>query len=150
MEYKRYPLRKPQHIFSMPFIYGMAVPVVFLDACLELYQHICFPLYGISPVRRSHYIRFDRHKLAYLNRFQKVNCTYCAYANGLFRYASAIAGETERYWCGVKHAEDTTFVEPEHHQEFLPYGDEQAYREFVARGEDVTEESGFQTHKKSA
>ena len=150
MEYKRHPSRKPQHVFSIPFIYGMFFSIVFLDVCLEVYHRVCFPLYGIAFVDRWKYIRLDRHKLSYLSGLQKVNCSYCAYANGLFRYASAIAGETERYWCGVKHAADPAFAEPEHHKDFLPYGDERAYKEFVReRAEQDEEESFFKENKGS-
>ena len=54
---------------------------------------------------------------------------YCGYINGLYTYAVQIAGETEKYWCGIKHQKDgSDFVEPKHHSEFLEYGDERAYK----------------------
>jgi hypothetical protein len=53
---------------------------------------------------------------------------YCGYANGLLHYASAIAGETEKYFCGIKHQSDPNFIEPPHHKNFVKYGDEEAFR----------------------
>jgi hypothetical protein len=113
----------------MPFIYGMIVPTVFLDATMEVYHRVAFPLYGIPRVKRSKYIKLDRQKLSYLKPLEKVNCVYCGYVNGLFAYAVQIAGETEKYWCGIKHEQDENFVPPAHHKDFLEYGDEKGYRE---------------------
>ncbi len=129
MEYKAYPARYWAHLLSIPFIWMMLIPSIILDFFLEVYHHICFPLYGINMVDRGKYIKMDRHKLAYLNWYDKINCSYCAYVNGLFRYASAIAGETERYWCAIKHQQQHGYTEPVHHKEFLPYGDAEAYQE---------------------
>jgi hypothetical protein len=42
--------------------------------------------------------------LPYLNFFEKINCVYCSYFNGLIAYAAEIAGRTERYFCPIKHA----------------------------------------------
>lgn len=94
----------------------------------EMYHRICFPLYGLPYVKRSEYIVIDRHKLQYLNWFQKIACVYCGYVNGIFRYASAIAGQTERYWCGIIHSRGT---KQPHQKNFLPYGDEKAYKNFI-------------------
>lgn len=128
MEYKKHSERFWQHAASMPVIYFMIIPLVLFDICLEIYHQICFRLYGIPIVVRASYIKFDRHKLKYLNQWEKLNCTYCGYANGLMRYATVIAGETEKYWCGIKHAKDPNFIPPVHHKDFLEYGDEKAYR----------------------
>lgn len=112
----------------MPFIYGMIIPSVFLDICIEIYHTFSFPLYGISYVKRSKYIKIDRQKLSYLSPIEKLNCMYCGYVNGLYAYAVQIAGETEKYWCGIKHQKDPNFVQPKHHEEFLEYGDEKGYK----------------------
>lgn len=135
MKYKHYPERIPAQILTAPFIYGMIFPFIFLDICLEIYHRVSFPLYGIPLVNRWKYIRIDRHKLPYLSLFNKINCAYCGYGNGLLQYACVIAGETEKYWCGIKHASTKGFVEPEHHKEFLPYGDKEAYKSFVEKRE---------------
>jgi hypothetical protein len=128
MQYKKYPERIYRHLVSMPFIYIMIVPLVVFDIWVEFYHQICFRLYKIPLVRRSAYIKIDRQKLKYLTRWERLNCAYCGYANGLMHYATVIAGETEKYWCGIKHAKNPNFIPPEHHKDFIEYGDEKAYR----------------------
>ncbi|MGV8162498.1 MAG: hypothetical protein ACP5N2_04175 [Candidatus Nanoarchaeia archaeon] len=59
----------------------------------------------------------------------KFNCLYCSYANGLAHYFTAIAGETEKYWCGIKHNEVDGFKSPSHHKDFVKYGDEKEFKE---------------------
>ncbi len=134
MQFRKYiPQRHFQHILFLPIIYLMIAPLVVLDIFVEIYHRICFPLYGLPYVRRRSYIKIDRHRLSYLNWYEKINCAYCGYANGLLHYVSVIAAETERYWCGIKHQTDPNFIPPEHHKEFLPYGDGEAFREFVKK-----------------
>lgn len=123
--------------FSALFIYAMIVPTVFLDLCMEIYHRICFPMYGLKYVRREDFISIiDRTKLPYLSWYEKLNCGYCGYVNGVMRYAVAIASETERYWCGIRHAQPVARP-PEVENAFLPYGDEKAYKEFVEKGKDI-------------
>ena len=43
------------------------------------------------------YLAFDRHRLTYLNFAEKLNCEYCAYANGILAYFTEIAARTEQY-----------------------------------------------------
>lgn len=128
MKYKQAKNRFIWHLLSMPVIYSMIIPLVILDIWIEAYHRICFAAYGIPYVKRGKFIRIDRHKLQYLKPFEKFNCMYCGYANGLLHYSSTIAGETEKYWCGIKHQLDEEFCEPQHHADFIPYGDEEAYR----------------------
>jgi len=96
---------------------------------MEIYHRITFPLYGLNYVDRSKFIQLDRHKLSYLTLIQKINCAYCGYANGLAAYFVAVAGETEKYWCGIKHEH----IKRPHHKEFLDYGDKKSYKEFIRR-----------------
>ena len=121
MEYKkkRYYLR---NTISVPLIWLIFIPLLILDVFVELYHRICFPLYGLPYIKRSKYIVFDRHKLEYLPWYDKINCTYCGYANGFLQYAVQIAGMTEKYWCAIKHKELKEFVPPSHHKEFVGYG----------------------------
>jgi hypothetical protein len=112
-------------------MYGMAIPLVILDIGLEIFHRVCFRLCHIPYVKRSRFIKIDRQKLSYLKWFEKLNCAYCGYANGLLQYAVAIGAETEKYWCGIMHAKYKDFKPPKHHKDFLPYGDEQAFRDFV-------------------
>ena len=128
MEYKRHPKRFLRHLFSAPFIYIMIFPLAVLDIFIEVYKQLCFRLYGIELIRRKNYIRIDRHKLDYLNFIEKINCAYCGYANGLLNYSVAIAGATEKYWCGIKHKKYNGFVEPKHHKNFLKYGDKNSFK----------------------
>lgn len=109
----------------------MIVPSIILDCFIELYQHVCFRLYGIPLVDRSQYIRIDRQKIAYLNLIEKAHCMYCGYVNGLYHYALTIAGETEKYWCGIRHQESDGFKSPEHQKDFLPYNDKVAFDQFI-------------------
>ena len=130
MEYKKYHNKRFwRHFLSTPFIWFMIIPLLILDICMEIYHRICFKLYGIRYVKRSQYIRIDRQRLSYLNVYDKVNCMYCGYANGLIHYASEIAARTEKYWCGIKHHETKGFIPPAHHKDFVAYGDEKAYKE---------------------
>ncbi|WP_221795192.1 hypothetical protein [Oceanobacter mangrovi] len=118
--------KNPWHFFlitiTAPMIYGLIFPVVVVDVCVTLYQWICFPAYKIPQVRRSEYINIERGKLKYLNAFQKLNCVYCDYANGVFAYASEIAGRTEWYWCPIKHPQNAKRSHG-HYDDFIAYGD---------------------------
>ena len=114
------------HLISAPVIYSLFLPLILLDIMVTLYQHICFRVYGIQRVRRSDYIVMDRQHLAYLNLIEKINCSYCSYANGLIEYTREIAARTEQYWCPIKHSRRT----PEPHQltgNFVDYGDADEY-----------------------
>lgn len=127
MEYKKHPDRDVRHLLGGPFIYSMIIPLIILDIFAEVYHHVCFRLYGIPLLNRSRYIRFDRHKLKYLSTWEKINCSFCAYANGLMFYGSMIAAETEKYWCAVKHENKKDFASFPHQSNFIAYGDEKAY-----------------------
>jgi hypothetical protein len=115
------------NILTSPFIYAMIVPLVLLDVALTVYQRACFPGYGIARVERSKYIALDRGRLNYLNFLERLNCDYCAYANGLIAYAREIASRTEQYFCPIKHALKVLGAHGRY-AEFLEYGDAEAYR----------------------
>lgn len=119
-----------RNFITWPFICGMIVPIVIFDFFLEIYHHICFQLYGLPLIKRKHYIRIDRHKLQYLSFLDKIFCAYCGYANGLMHYATIIAGETEKYWCAIKHKKGDGFKEPAHHKDFPEYGDEEGHKKY--------------------
>jgi hypothetical protein len=113
---------RPQAVLSLPFIYGMALPLLLLDLSFSLYQATSFPLYGIGMVRRRDYFVLDRARLPYLNPIEKVHCLYCSYANGLIAYVREISARTEQYWCPIKHER----VPPGAHDRyggFIDYGD---------------------------
>jgi hypothetical protein len=60
-----------------------------------------------------------------------VNCTYCAYFNGVLGYLREVAARTEQYWCPIRHARP---VKPTHsrYRQFFPYGDAEGYRQGLA------------------
>jgi hypothetical protein len=118
---------KVKNIISIPFIWMCIIPVGVVDITVSLYQAICFPLYGISKVKRQDYIVFDRQYLNYLNAIEKINCAYCSYVNGLFGYLQEIAGRTEQFWCPIKHAKRIKSLHSRY-QNFFDYGDAQNYR----------------------
>jgi hypothetical protein len=125
--------QRMKHLFSAPFIYVVIVPALFLHVFIELYHSVCFPLYGISYVDRKKYLKIDRHKLSYLNWLDRLNCVYCGYMNGLFAYITAIAAETEKYWCPIRHAVRKGYVEPKHHSQFAKFGDREGYKDVISK-----------------
>src|SRR5688572_6830941 len=114
-------------VASAPVIYSAIVPFVVLDGWVTLYQAVCFRAWGLRRVRRRDYFAIDRHKLAYLNGLEKLNCLYCSYANGLVAYVSEIAARTEQYWCPIRHARRTRHAH-DRTAAFAAYGDADAYR----------------------
>lgn len=140
MKYLTFEDRTVPHLISAPIIYSMIIPVVFFDVWIELYHRLAFPLYGIPLVERGNYIKIDRQKLSYLDGMQKLNCMYCGYVNGALHYWSTIAGETEKYWCGIKHKNESGFVEPRHHAAFTEFDDEVSYNRQYKEAPKTTEE----------
>jgi hypothetical protein len=103
---------------------------MFTDLIGTLYQSICFPIYGIPKVRRSEYVAFDRHHLAYLNFFEKASCEYCAYVNGVLAYMTEMAARTEQHWCPIKHAGCVKCAHSRY-KKFVEFGDAVTYRSKV-------------------
>jgi hypothetical protein len=101
--------------------------MVVLDLFVWVYQWVCFPLYGLARVERAPYFVFDRVHLGYLNIIEKINCAYCSYGNGLMAYAREVVGQTEQYWCPIKHARKVLHAHP-YYMGFVDFGDAQAYR----------------------
>jgi len=119
-------------LLTTPVIYSLLLPFVALDLWVTLYQWVCFPIYGIARVPRRRYFVIDRHKLAYLNGIEKVNCVYCGYANGAIAYVREVAARTEEYWCPIKHARAIPTPHTRYHL-FFDYGDANAYRHDLPR-----------------
>lgn len=117
---------RPQNLITGPIIYSMIVPMVMFDLCVSFYQFACFPIYGITKVKRSDYMVFDRHQLGYLNFIEKFHCTYCEYGNGLMGYMSEILARTEEYFCPIKHAHKILGTHNRYNR-FLAYGDAADY-----------------------
>ncbi|HVN41545.1 MAG TPA: hypothetical protein VMT50_02090 [Steroidobacteraceae bacterium] len=123
---------RPAMMLTAPVIYSLIIPVVLLDLFVAVYQTVCFPVYGIPRVKRADYIAFDREQLAYLNGLEKLNCAYCAYANGVFAHVREVASRTEEYWCPIKHARRVLGVHPRYGH-FVDYGDCEGYRHELER-----------------
>ncbi|WP_119422285.1 hypothetical protein [Desertibaculum subflavum] len=115
-------------LVTAPAVYGLVIPLLALDFAVAAYQLICFPAWGIARIRRSDYIVIDRHRLAYLNGVQKLNCIYCGYANGLIALVREVASRTEQYWCPIRHARG---IKGAHlrYDGFLTYGDAEGFRD---------------------
>jgi hypothetical protein len=117
---------RPQNLITGPIIYGMVLPMLLLDLLVTLFQWTCFPIYGITKVRRSDYMVFDRHHLGFLNFIEKFHCTYCEYGNGLMGYMAEILARTEEYFCPIKHAHKVLGTHARY-KHFLSYGDADDY-----------------------
>ena len=113
-------------LLTIPVIYACLIPITLLDLICSTYQWVCFPIYGIPRVRRSEYLAFDRHHLSYLNLIEKINCEYCAYANGILAYVVEIAARTEQYWCPIKHFRCVKCAH-KRYKNFLNFGDGEGY-----------------------
>ena len=129
MEYRNKKNMRFRHLLNSPFLWLQIIALVILDISMEIYHQIGFRLCGIPLVKRSQYIKIDRHKLKYLNWMNKVGCVYCGYAIGLLRYTSEIAARTEKYWCGIQHEKSKDFLPPAHHKDFAEYNNKEAFKE---------------------
>lgn len=123
---------RPAMILTAPAIYALIIPLLLLELFVWVYQAACFPVYGIPRVRRGDYLAFDRGQLAYLNAVEKLNCEYCAYANGVLAYVREVASRTEEYWCPIKHARRVLGVHSRYGS-FVDFGDADAYRHDLER-----------------
>jgi hypothetical protein len=117
---------RPQNLLTGPLIYGMAIPMFMMDVFVTIFQWTCFPIYGITKVRRVDYLVFDRHHLGYLNFIEKFHCTYCEYGNGLMAYMTEILARTEQYFCPIKHARKILGSHARY-RNFLDFGDGEDY-----------------------
>ena len=136
-------------LLTAPVIYSLLLPLVMLDFWVTLYQSVCFPIYGIPRVPRRRYFALDRHKLAYLNAIERVNCTFCSYANGLIAYVREVAARTEQYWCPIKHARIIPVPHSRYHL-FFDYGDAERYRRELAPLRDALRRVRSETNRSHA
>lgn len=115
-------------VITAPVIYALLLPILLLDLCITIYQHICFRAYGLARVRRGDYFVYDRTHLAYLNLIEKINCAYCSYGNGVMAYGREVVARTEQYWCPIKHARKIMGAHP-YYTGFVDFGNAQSYKE---------------------
>lgn len=130
-----------REVLSIPFIYSMIIPALFLDIFLFIYQNTAIRLYKIPLVKRSDYITFDRKELDYLNFIQKINCLYCSYVNWLFSYAVEIGWRTEKYWCPIKSAKKMK-TSHDWQRYFADYWDAEWFRECFHSIDEYYKEKG--------
>ncbi len=119
---------RPQNYITIPIIYGMALPMLLFDLCVTLYQWSCFPIYGITRVKRPNYFVMDHQHLAYLNIIEKGHCLYCSYAVGLLAYSTEVVSRTEQYFCPIKHAVKI-LGEHARYARFLEYGEAESFHD---------------------
>ena len=110
-----------------PAVYGLILPLALLDLSVYVFQLVCFTAWGMERIRRADYVIVDRHRLAYLNGIEKLNCAYCGYANGVIAYAREAASRSEQYWCPIKHALRVR-APHQRYRGFVDYGDGQGFR----------------------
>ena len=110
-------------IISLPFIWAVLIPLLFLDVVVEIYHQVGFRLYKIPMVERNKYIYFERQKLKKLSPLSMLGCVYCEYANGWAAYTQEIAARTEKYWCGIKHRVDDCKVIRAYEKDYVDYKD---------------------------
>ena len=113
---------------TAPVVYSGLIAFVVMDLFVTAYARLCFPIYGIAPVRRADYLVFDRAELPYLNAIEKFHCFYCSYGNGVAAYLREVAARTEQYWCPIKHAR-RMIATHDRYPRFFEFGDAQTYRE---------------------
>jgi len=97
-----------------------AFPIfVVMDLYGTFFQLTFFNLLKIPSIKRSEYIRLDRYKLEKLTVFQKFNCLYCGYANGIVAYFKAVVNQMETYSCAIKHKRNSKAAL--HQKDFYEY-----------------------------
>ncbi len=81
----------------------LALPLVLLDLYTMFYHWSYFGYFDFPKVKRADFVRFDRLNLSKLTVFQKINCLYCEYANGVIAYIKTVINCTEIYSCAIKY-----------------------------------------------
>ena len=109
-------------MLTVPVICSMLLPILIVDVSFSLFQHTCKRACGVPTVVWRRYMVNDRHKLAYLNTIEKLNCSYCGYANAVMAYAWEIISRTEQHWYPIHHARHVPDAHKRYPQ-FFPYGD---------------------------
>ena len=128
---------------TAPLVYSGLIAFMLMDLFVTVYARLCFPVYGIAPVRRADYLVFDRADLPYLNAIEKFHCFYCSYGNGVAAYLREVAARTEQYWCPIKHAR-RMIATHDRYPHFFEFGDAQTYREGLERLRRQYGEAGMQ------
>lgn len=97
--------------------YACFLPLVFLDVFIWQFQNIYFRTAEIPLIKRKKYVILDRFRLGRLSIWQRINCLYCEYANGVVGYTKAVVNQMELYSCAIKH--DAHPLGQEHQKDFF-------------------------------
>lgn len=89
--------------FSAISCYLCIFPLVMVDVFIWQFQNIYFWGMEIPLIKRKNFVIMDRYMLGKLTIWQRINCFYCEYANGIVAYAKAVVNQTELYSCAIKH-----------------------------------------------
>ncbi len=84
-------------------IYSMIIPIVILDISMTIYQWMYFTAMGIPKIKKNQFVVMERWDLNKLSNWQKLNCVYCEYVNGILAFAKAVGNQTEVYSCAIRH-----------------------------------------------
>jgi len=125
----RWPL-----VFTAPFIYGMVIPLLFIDICTTIYQSVCFPIYGIPKVSRKKYVS-AKHRGMGTRLLDRFHCAYCTYANSVAAYLRAVLIETEKYWCPIKYTLRSGVKVPHPQTGYAEEGDVEGLKEALKKTE---------------
>ena len=96
--------------------YICIIPLLIMDLFILQFQFFYFGILGIPKIKRNPFIAIDRHLLKKLGFFQKFNCVYCGYANGMVAFAKAVVNQMEIYSCAIKHLKSP--LGHRHHEKF--------------------------------
>ena len=97
--------------------YICLIPLILLDVFVWQFQNVYFRVMEIPLLDRRKYVILDRYKLEKLSIWQKINCLYCEYANGIVGYVKAVVNQMELYSCAIKHAHHP--LGQEHQKDFF-------------------------------
>jgi len=97
--------------------YLCIIPLVLTDIFLWQFQNIYFRIKEIPLIDRKKYVILDRYMLGKLTFWQRLNCLYCEYANGVVGFSKAVVNQMELYSCAIKHAAHP--LGQEHQRDFL-------------------------------
>ncbi|RJQ16755.1 hypothetical protein C4573_01680 [Candidatus Woesearchaeota archaeon] len=101
-------------IISTFSAYICLFPLMLADIFARQFQFVYFGLHDIPKIKRSDYFAMDRQLLSKLTFFQKMNCMYCEYANGVVAYIKAVVNQMEIYSCAIKHVHQPEGHEHQH------------------------------------
>jgi hypothetical protein len=87
-------------IGGVPMYLSLPIHALFHLFCLYIFSNLILqPLLKLKKLQFKNYIIIDRHKIVDLPWFDRINCVYCGYANGLATFFEARLDQVE-LWKG--------------------------------------------------